>query len=66
MMVVLPNHIRKFISPIRARVPKVVPMKSMGASVIPRLIRMELMGPLLENRAKNSMAKAEAIIRLGR
>ena len=66
MMVVLPNHIRKFINPMRDRVPKVVPIKSMGVSVRPMDIRIELMGPLVENNAKNSMAKAEAMIRLGR
>ena len=66
MMVVLPNHIRKFIRPTRDRVPNAVPMKSMGSLVMPSDIRIELMGPLLENRAKNSMANAEAMIRLGR
>ena len=66
MMVVLPNHIKKFINPISERVPKAVPIKSMGVLVSPIDMRMELMGPLVENSAKNSMANAEAIIRLGR
>ena len=66
MMAVLPNHIRKFMKPMMDRVPKVVPRKSTGFFKMPRFIRMEFTGPLVEKMVKNSMAKAEAMIRLGR
>ena len=66
IMVVFPNHIRKFINPIKDLVPKTDPMKSMGSLIHPSEVKIELMGPFVENMAKNSMAKAEAMIRLGR
>ena len=66
MMVVLPNHIRKFIRATRVRAPKVDSINRMASPTTPMLSRMLLTGPELENRAKNSMAKAEAMIRLGR
>ena len=65
MMVVLPNHIRKFIRPISPRLPHTVFRKLMGASIQPMLSSTAFTGPLSENSAKNSMAKAEAMIRLG-
>ena len=65
-MVVFPNHIRKFINPTRDLVPNTVPIKSMGLLNNPIFIRIELIGPLVENMVKNNMAKADAIIRLGR
>ena len=65
MMVVLPNHIRKFIRPMSARLPQTVFRKLMGSERVPMLISTALTGPLSENSAKNSMANAEAMIRLG-
>ena len=65
MMVVLPNHIRKFIRPISPRLPHTVFRKLMGASIQPMLCSTAFTGPLSENSAKNSIAKAEAMIRLG-
>ena len=65
MMVVLPNHIRKFIRPTRPRLPHTVFRKLMGVLIQPMLSSTAFTGPLSENRAKNSMAKAEAMIRLG-
>ena len=66
IMVVLPNHMRKFIKPISERVPNAVPIKSIGSETIPTDSKIELMGPLVENSAKKSMANADAIIRFGR
>ena len=65
MMVVLPNHIRKFIRPTKPRLPHTLVRNVMGALMSPMLISTALTGPLSENRAKNNMAKAEAMIRLG-
>ena len=65
MMVVLPNHIRKFIRPTRPRLPHTVFKKLMGVLIQPMLSSTAFTGPLSENRAKNSIAKAEAMIRLG-
>ena len=66
MMVVLPNHIRKFINPIRDLVPNTEPIKSIGLFVIPIDIRIELIGPFVENSVKNNSANADAMIRFGR
>ena len=65
MMVVLPNHIRKFIRPIRPRLPQTVFRKLNGCLRMPMPISTALTGPLSEKRAKNSMANADAMIRLG-
>ena len=65
MMVVLPNHIRKFIRPIRPRLPQTVFRKLNGCLRMPMPISAALTGPLSEKRAKNSMANADAMIRLG-
>ena len=65
MMVVLPNHIRKFIRPTSARLPHTVFRKLMGSVVQPMLMSTAFTGPLSENRAKKSMAKAEAMMRFG-
>ena len=65
MMVVLPNHIRKFIRPISPRLPHTVFKKLMGSLIQPMLCSTAFTGPLSENSAKNSIAKAEAMIRLG-
>ena len=67
MMVVLPNHIRKFISPTSPRAVHTLDSQRTGSLTMPSLSRMELMGAVsaLENSVKNSMANAEAMIRLG-
>ena len=64
-MVVLPNHIRKFIRATRPRTVYCLSKKGMGWSAMPSCIISWLMGPTLENRVKNSIEKAEAMIRLG-
>ena len=64
-MVVLPNHIKKFISAISPRVPATLERKRNGSLRMPAEISAALTGPLSEKRAKNSMANAEAMIRLG-
>ena len=66
MIVVLPNHIKKFITPINERVPKAVPIKSIGSLIHPRVSKIELIGPLVEKSVKKSIANADAIIRFGR
>jgi len=45
--------------------PHTVFKKLMGVLIQPMLSSTAFTGPLSENRAKNSMAKAEAMIRLG-
>ena len=45
--------------------PHTVFKKLMGALIQPMLSSTAFTGPLSENSAKNSMAKAEAMIRLG-
>ena len=64
-MVVLPNHIRKFISPTSPRVPATEERKRNGSCVTPMDISAAFTGPLSENRVKNSMEKADAMMRLG-
>jgi len=66
IIVVFPNHIRKFINPINDLVPNTVPRKSIGFFRIPIDIRIELIGPFVENIVKNNNANADAIIRFGR
>ena len=66
MIVVLPNHIKKFINPIKDLVPKTEPKKSIGAFTQPKDIKIELIGPFVENMVKNKSANADAIIRFGR
>ena len=63
MMVVLPNHIMKFISAMRKRLPKGRARNSYAGK--PRDSMNLLTGPPLENSTKNSIEKAEAMIRLG-
>ena len=67
MMVVLPNHIRKFISPTRPRAVQTLESQRTGSATMPSLSRIELIGPVsaFENRVKNSMANADAMIRFG-
>jgi hypothetical protein len=66
IIVVFPNHIRKFMNPINDRVPNVDPIKSIFSWITPKDIKIELIGPFVENMVKNSMANADAIIRFGR
>ena len=66
MIVVLPNHIRKFINPTSDLVPHTVPIKSIGLEVNPIDIKIELIGPFVENIVKNSIANADAMIRFGK
>jgi hypothetical protein len=66
IIVVFPNHIRKFINPINDLVPITDPRKSTGFFRIPIDIRIELIGPFVENIVKNNNANADAIIRFGR
>ena len=67
MMVVLPNHIRKFIKPTRPRAVHTLESQRTGSATMPSFSKMELMGPVseFENSVKNSMANADAMIRLG-
>ena len=64
-MVVLPNHSRKFIRQISARTEILMEKKSIASSMMPLCISSWFTGPTLENRVKNSMENAEAMIRLG-
>ena len=48
-IVVLPNHIRKFIRQISPRTVKRMLKKSMGMSIQPSWVRIWLTGPTLEN-----------------
>ena len=66
MIVELPNHIRKFITPTKVLVPNAERMKSIGSFVSPIDNRIELIGPLFENNAKNNIANADAMIKFGR
>ena len=65
-MVVFPNHIRKFIKATSDLALHVLDRNLNGSLVIPAYIKIELTGPLLENKVKNSIANADAIIRLGK
>ena len=58
MIVVLPNHIRKFIRPTSDLVPNTEPRKSIGSLIHPKDVRIELIGPFVEN--------IDAMIRFGR
>ena len=64
-IVVLPNHIRKFISATSPRAPATDDRKRNGSFRMPILISAWLTGPLAENSAKNNIAKADAMIRFG-
>ena len=66
IIVVFPNHIRKFINPTSDLVPNTDPIKSIGSLAMPIDIKMPLIGPFVENNVKNSIANADAIIRFGR
>ena len=66
MIVVLPNHIRKFINPISDLVPNIEPKKSIGFLINPADNIIEFTGPFVEKSVKNNIANADAIIRLGR
>ena len=62
-MVVLPNHIRKFIREISSRTETLILRKSMVCFPADR--RIWFTGPTGENRVKNSIENAEAMIRFG-
>ena len=64
-MVVLPNHMRKFMRPTSPRVPATLERKRNGSLRMPREMSVVFTGPLSENMVKNSMANAEAMMRLG-
>ena len=65
-MVVLPNHIRQFISAIRPLALPVWDKNLYGSEINPICIKRELIGPASENSVKNNMENADAIIRFGR
>ena len=60
-IVVLPNHMRKFIRPMSPRLPHTVFKKLMGALIQPMLSSTAFTGPLSENSAKN-MRKTAAFM----
>ena len=64
-IVVLPNHIRKFIREMSTRTGIFRDRKSMALSAQPAESTTWLTGPTGENSVKNSMEKAEAMIRFG-
>ena len=64
-IVVLPNHIMKFMMQMSARVQSTLAKKRMGSRVIPTFIKMLFIGPPSENKVKNSIANAAAMIRFG-
>ena len=66
MMVVFPNHIRKFMKPTNDLVPRTEPRKSIGSFIQPSEHKMEFTGPFVENMVKNRSANADAMIRFGR
>ena len=58
IIVVLPNHIRKFMKPMSDLVPNTLPIKSIGLLITPIDCRIEFTGPLFENSVKNKSANA--------
>ena len=66
IIVVLPNHIRKFMKPMSDLVPNTLPIKSIGLLITPIDCRTEFTGPLVENSVKNKSANADAMLRFGR
>ena len=66
IMVLLPNHIRKFMNPTSDLVPRAEPRKSIGFFIHPSDIKIELTGPFVENIVKNNIANADAMMRFGR
>ena len=65
-IVVFPNHIRQFMKATRPLTEPTCAMKSYGSLNRPMFTRIELIGPVFANMVKNSIAKAEAMIRFGR
>ena len=61
-IVVLPNHIRKFISEISSRTDILMPRKLTLFSTMPWASSTWLIGPTVEKSVKNSMEKAAAMI----
>ena len=64
-IVVLPNHIRKFIRLIRMRTEIFRPRKLTLFSTMPWASRIWFTGPTVEKSVKNSIEKAAAMMRLG-
>ena len=64
-IVVLPNHIKKFIRLIRMRTETFRPRKLTLLSTMPWASSTWLIGPTGENRVKNSIEKAAAMMRFG-
>ena len=64
-IVVLPNHMRKFIRAIRLLTVIFIARKSIGWSAHPELRMIWFTGPTIENMAKKSIENADAMIRLG-
>ena len=65
-IVVLPNHIRQFISAISPLALPALDKNLYGVSINPICISIELIGPPSENNVKNNMENADAMIRFGR
>ena len=67
-MVVLPNHIKKFMVPTRPLVQATLVKNLIGSLIRLRCKRMEFTGAVLPdaNKVKNSIEKAAAIIRFGK
>jgi hypothetical protein len=65
-MVVFPNHIRQFISAISPLALPVWDKNLYGSEINPICIKRELIGPASENKVKNNIENADAIIRFGK
>ena len=65
-IVVLPNHIKKFINATIVLTDNVLYKNLKGSSKIPNCINIELIGPPSENNVKNNIAIAEAMIKFGK
>ena len=65
-MVVLPNHIKKFMKATKILVAQILEKKRNGSFNIPHDINNLLIGPLSENNAKNNIEKADAMIKFGK
>ena len=65
-IVVLPNHIRKFMKDTSDLELYMLEKNLNGEDNIPICISMELIRPPSENKVKNNIANADAMIRFGR
>ena len=66
IIVVLPNHIRKFMKPMSDLVPNTLPIKSIGLLITPIDCRIEFTGPLFENSVNIKSEIENAIIKFDR